>query len=37
LRTAKQWALADKVRNGLKEHGVVIEDTPEGPVWRFGE
>lgn len=37
LRTAKQWALADKVRNGLKEQGVVIEDTPEGPVWRFGE
>jgi cysteinyl-tRNA synthetase len=37
LRTAKQWALADKVRNGLKEQGIVIEDTPEGPVWRFGE
>jgi cysteinyl-tRNA synthetase len=37
LRTAKQWALADKVRNGLKEQGVVIEDTAEGPVWRFGE
>ena len=37
LRTAKQWALADKGRNGLKEQGIVIEDTPEGPVWRFGE
>ena len=37
LRTAKQWALADKVRNGLKEQGIVIEDTSEGPVWRFGE
>ncbi|MEZ4730347.1 MAG: cysteine--tRNA ligase [Caldilineaceae bacterium] len=37
LRTAKQWALADKVRNGLKEQGILIEDTPDGPVWRFGE
>ncbi|MEZ4862250.1 MAG: cysteine--tRNA ligase [Caldilineaceae bacterium] len=37
LRAAKQWALADKVRDGLKEQGIVIEDTPEGPVWRFGE
>lgn len=37
LRAAKQWALADRVRNGLKEQGINIEDTPEGPVWRFGE
>jgi cysteinyl-tRNA synthetase len=35
LRTAKQWALADKVRNELKTLGVVIEDTPEGAKWRF--
>lgn len=37
LRTAKQWAIADKLRNGLKDLGIVIEDTPEGPQWRFGE
>jgi len=35
LRTAKQWALADKIRNELKTLGVVIEDTPEGAKWRF--
>jgi cysteinyl-tRNA synthetase len=35
LRTAKQWALADKIRNELKTLGVAIEDTPEGPKWRF--
>jgi cysteinyl-tRNA synthetase len=35
LRTAKQWALADKIRNDLKGLGVVIEDTPEGAKWRF--
>ena len=35
LRAAKQWALADKIRNDLKTLGVVIEDTPEGAKWRF--
>lgn len=35
LRTAKQFALADSVRDRLKELGVAIEDTPSGPTWRF--
>jgi cysteinyl-tRNA synthetase len=35
LRTAKQWTLADKIRNDLKALGVAIEDTPEGAKWRF--
>jgi cysteinyl-tRNA synthetase len=35
LRQAKQWALADKVRDGLRALGVVLEDTPEGTRWRF--
>ena len=37
MRTVKQWAAADKIRNKLKEMGVVMEDTPEGTVWRFEE
>ncbi len=37
LRAAKQWAIADKLRDGLKELGIVIEDTPEGPQWHFSE
>ncbi len=37
LRTAKQWAIADQVRDGLKELGVALEDTPEGTEWRFDE
>lgn len=37
MRTGKQWAAADKIRNKLKEMGVVMEDTPEGTVWRFEE
>jgi cysteinyl-tRNA synthetase len=37
LRTAKQWALADKVRDSLKELGVVLEDTPTGTTWRHQE
>lgn len=35
LRVAKQWAASDRIRDGLKGLGVVIEDTPQGSVWRF--
>lgn len=34
LRKAKQWEMADKVRAGLKELGVALEDTPQGTVWK---
>jgi cysteinyl-tRNA synthetase len=34
LRKAKQYALADSVRNRLAELGVVIEDTPQGTKWK---
>jgi len=37
LRAAKQWQLADRVRDGLKELGVVLEDSPDGTTWRFEE
>jgi cysteinyl-tRNA synthetase len=33
LRAAKQWALADRVRDGLKELGVELKDSPEGTTW----
>ena len=33
-RAAKNWAVADKIRDGLKEAGVVIEDTPTGVRWK---
>lgn len=36
LRKAKQWALADKIRDDLKALGIVMEDTPEGTQWRLG-
>jgi cysteinyl-tRNA synthetase len=35
LRTARQWALADEVRNRLAGLGVIVEDTREGSSWRF--
>jgi hypothetical protein len=35
LRREKRWALADKLRDALKEAGIVIEDTPEGPRWLY--
>jgi cysteinyl-tRNA synthetase len=37
LRKAKQWALADKVRDRLKDLGIIVEDSPQGSTWRMGE
>jgi len=34
-KKAKNWALADKIRNELKEQGVILEDAPDGTTsWR---
>ena len=34
-KKAKDWGLADKIRNDLKEQGVIIEDVPNGlSTWR---
>jgi len=34
-KKAKDWGLADKIRNDLKEQGVIIEDAPNGlSTWR---
>ncbi|MCL2503599.1 MAG: cysteine--tRNA ligase [Coriobacteriia bacterium] len=35
-RAARDWELADAVRNGLSELGFVIEDTPQGARVVFG-
>jgi len=37
LRGAKQWALADELRDRLKELGVAIEDRPEGTIWKYSD
>jgi cysteinyl-tRNA synthetase len=33
-RKTKSWSEADRIRNELQAMGVVIEDTPEGAVWK---
>ncbi|MBN2440854.1 MAG: cysteine--tRNA ligase [Spirochaetales bacterium] len=33
-RKNKDYALSDKIRDELKQKGIVIEDTPEGVQWR---
>lgn len=35
LRKAKQFEMADTIRDRLTELGVTIEDTPQGPRWRL--
>ncbi|UCC76992.1 MAG: cysteine--tRNA ligase [Anaerolineales bacterium] len=35
LRQAKQWALADRVRDRLAELGVILEDGAEGTTWKY--
>jgi hypothetical protein len=34
LRAAQQWSFADRLRNVLREAGVVVEDTPDGVRWQ---
>jgi cysteinyl-tRNA synthetase len=35
LRQNKQWQLADKIRKGLADLGVTLEDTPQGIRWKY--
>jgi cysteinyl-tRNA synthetase len=34
-RTEKNWTKADRIRDRLKEMGVILEDGPKGTTWRF--
>ena len=34
LRAAKQWQLADRVRDGLGSLGIVLEDSVQGTAWK---
>jgi len=37
LRQAKEWEMADRVRNGLIQRGVILEDQADGTSWRLGQ
>ena len=34
-RQDKDWVKADLIRNQLNEIGVIVEDSPKGPVWKL--
>ncbi|MGB4001970.1 MAG: cysteine--tRNA ligase [Bacillota bacterium] len=34
LRQKKEWALADRIRDSLKDIGIALEDTPTGTIWK---
>jgi cysteinyl-tRNA synthetase len=34
-RARRDYAMADAIREGLEEIGVVVEDTPQGPRWEL--
>ncbi|HEY3413875.1 MAG TPA: cysteine--tRNA ligase [Armatimonadota bacterium] len=33
-RAEKDWGAADQIRDALKEAGIVVEDGPDGSIWR---
>jgi len=33
-RKDRNWTLADKIRDDLKDKGIILEDTPQGVKWR---
>ena len=35
-RKNKNFALADEIRDKLKEQGIILEDTPSGVKWKRG-
>ena len=35
LRKKKEYALSDQIRARMKEAGLIIEDTAEGPKWKL--
>jgi cysteinyl-tRNA synthetase len=34
-RRARDWATADRLRGQLRERGVEVQDTPQGPKWKI--
>ena len=31
----ENWAMADRIRNQLVDIGIILEDGPEGTIWKI--
>ena len=34
-RSRRDWQLADRIRDGLSRQGIMVEDRPDGPIWKI--
>jgi cysteinyl-tRNA synthetase len=34
-RSKRDWQLADRIRDGLSRQGIMVEDRPDGPIWKI--
>jgi len=36
-RRRKDWAEADRIRNMLEKQGIILQDRPDGTIWRYAK
>jgi len=34
-RSRRDWSTSDKIRDALKDLGIIVEDRPDGALWKI--